>query len=90
MAEDGDKEHDARKRSERHDQAAQQAQPLQALLAPGFGPGELARSAALLGDPRLNGRGNQAVKNTVMQRMQQTMGNRAVQRRLNGNGPRPR
>ena len=44
---------------------------------------ELPTSAtSLLGDPRLNGRGNQPVKNAVMQRMQRTSGNRATQRYL--------
>jgi hypothetical protein len=37
---------------------------------------------ALLGNPRLNGRGNQPVKTAVMQRMQRTYGNRTVQRML--------
>jgi hypothetical protein len=36
----------------------------------------------LLGDSRLSGRGNAPVRTAVMQRMQQTVGNRAVQRFL--------
>ena len=39
---------------------------------------------ALLGDPRLNGRGNAPVRNAAMQQAQRTYGNRAVQRALAG------
>lgn len=39
-------------------------------------------STGLVGDPRLNGRGNQPVKNAVMQRVQRTYGNRAAQRAI--------
>jgi hypothetical protein len=38
--------------------------------------------STLLGDSRLSGRGNAPVRTAVMQRMQQTVGNRAVQRFL--------
>jgi hypothetical protein len=38
--------------------------------------------SSLLGDSRLSGRGNAPVRTAVMQRMQQTVGNRAVQRFL--------
>jgi len=59
----------------------------------GVNPGELhatdnvpdnvpTHSPSLLGDSRLNGRGNQAMKIAVMRQMQQTYGNRAVQRFL--------
>lgn len=47
-----------------------------------FAPELLASVTNLLGDPRLNGRGNQPVKTAVMQRMQRTSGNRATQRYL--------
>ncbi|HYO50354.1 MAG TPA: DUF4157 domain-containing protein, partial [Chloroflexia bacterium] len=51
------------------------------------GPASAQESAAnypstLLGDSRLSGRGNAPVRTAVMQRMQQTVGNRAVQRFL--------
>lgn len=42
----------------------------------------LAYSSALLGDPRLNGRGNAPVRAAVLQRMQQNYGNRYTQRFL--------
>lgn len=45
-----------------------------------------AYSGSLLGDARLNGRGNAPVRAATMQRMQQTQGNRALQRFLHGSG----
>src|SRR5690349_19170989 len=59
--------------------------------APGGGVGDLIAPdalplsvdpVALLDDPRLNGRGNTPVRQAALQRMQQTQGNRAVQRAL--------
>jgi hypothetical protein len=46
--------------------------------------GEAAPSypTSLLNDPRINGRGNQPVRTAILQRLQQTYGNRAVQRFL--------
>ncbi|HYO49524.1 MAG TPA: DUF4157 domain-containing protein, partial [Chloroflexia bacterium] len=57
-----------------HAQAAQTELPGADML-PGV-------SSSLLGDPRLDGRGNGPVRAAMMQRMQQTYGNRAVRRTL--------
>src|SRR5690348_6430117 len=48
-------------------------------------------AGALLGDPRLEGRGNGPVRATVMRQAQQTYGNRAVRRYLQrADGPSSR
>ncbi|HYP38746.1 MAG TPA: D-alanyl-D-alanine carboxypeptidase family protein, partial [Chloroflexia bacterium] len=46
------------------------------------GMDSVAHGTALLGDARLDGRGNGPVRAAVMQRMQQSVGNRALQRLL--------
>lgn len=47
-------------------------------------PIPIAIEPSLLSDPRFNGRGNGPVRNSIIQGMQQTYGNRAVQRYLRG------
>jgi hypothetical protein len=57
-------------------------------LAGAVGPASaVAYSGGLLGDARLSGRGNAPVRAAVMQRAQQTYGNRAVQRFLQRSQP---
>lgn len=78
MAEDGDREHSERskvQRAERHAEGANAGQG-------GLETAPAALSGSMLGDPRLNGRGNAPVRVAMMQRMQRTYGNRAVQRSL--------
>lgn len=80
MAEDNSREHDEHQRSRTVDhQAAEHDQGQYGEAAPGA---QGAYSTALVGDPRLNGRGNASVKAAVMRQAQQTQGNRAVQRAI--------
>ncbi len=80
MAENQSTEHDDRQRSRQPDiDAARHVGELEGSLAP---EAQSLYSGALLGDARLNGRGNQPVKIATTQRMQRTYGNWAVQRVL--------
>jgi hypothetical protein len=83
VAEDSTLEHDERHKSQRiaHPHAETSGGP-DVLPVSEATP---AYQGLLPGDPRLNGRGNQPMNIAVMQRMQQTYGNRAVQRRLANN-----
>ena len=87
MSEDHDHEAEERRRVQRRKPGAAQPGP-SADHAPG--PETPAPyPGRLVGDPRLGGRGNTPVRSAVMQRAQQTHGNRAVQRAVRGGGPVP-
>lgn len=78
MAENQSAEAATHEKSHRAEPAPREQGNLEGLYAP-----QLPLSALqLLGDPRLNGRGNRPVKTAVMQQMQRTYGNRATQRFL--------
>lgn len=80
MSEDHGPSHDEHKREHRTEhQTVQSGSGQESLQAPGFAPSYY---NSLLGDPRLNGRGNGPVKAAVMRQAQQMYGNRAVQRYL--------
>ncbi|HYO50895.1 MAG TPA: DUF4157 domain-containing protein [Chloroflexia bacterium] len=84
MSEEHGQTHDDQQKVQRVEhQPAQPAAGLEGLAAQGPAP---SYSGSLLGDPRLDGRGNQPVKTAVMRQMQRTYGNRAVQRQLTGHG----
>lgn len=70
------KEQDEHKRIQRTKQPAVEAEDS---LTPEHNP---SYPTSLLADARLNGRGNQPVRTALMRQMQQTYGNRAVQRYL--------
>jgi hypothetical protein len=80
VAESSTQEHDEHHKSQRavHPHAEMPGSP-DVLAASAATP---ASQGLLPGDPRLNRRGNQPMNIAVMQQMQQTYGNRAVQRRL--------
>src|SRR5437588_13083786 len=77
MADDQGRERDEHKRIQRTEQSEGVQGPLAAESesVPSY-------PASLLSDPRLNGRGNGPVRTALMRQMQQTYGNRAVQRFL--------
>lgn len=77
MPEDQGQMHDTRKRAEH--QSTLHGAVQGRLPTPGPAP---AYSSSLLDDPRLNARGNGPVKIALMRQMQQTYGNRAIQRLL--------
>lgn len=78
MAENQAAEASSHEKAHRVDPAPPQQANLEGLYAP-----QLPLTALqLMGDPRLNGRGNQPVKTAIMQRMQRSYGNRATQRFL--------
>jgi hypothetical protein len=80
MSEDQGKIHDDQQKLQRTEhRSAQHAAGLEGLAAPGLAS---SYSGSLVGDSRLNGRGNQPMKAAVMRQMQQTYGNRAVQRQI--------
>src|SRR5438309_1460268 len=79
MSEDRAREKDERQRAQHVDQSATPHSELDGLQAPVSAPSDF---TSLLGDPRLNGRGNQPVKIAAIQRAQQLYGNRAVRRFL--------
>ncbi|MDQ3930115.1 MAG: hypothetical protein M3328_13330 [Chloroflexota bacterium] len=80
MSQDQGQTHDDRTKVQRAEhQSRQHAAGLQGLAAPGLAP---SYSNSLLGDARLNGRGNRPVKSTVMRQMQRKYGNQAVQRQI--------
>ncbi|HYO50662.1 MAG TPA: hypothetical protein VEW94_12500 [Chloroflexia bacterium] len=82
MAEYSKREHDEHKRVQRaQHQHDQQAGKPDAALDAGPTP---SNSGSLLGDARLDGRGNRPVKVAVMRQMQKSYGNRSVQRFLHG------
>lgn len=82
MSEDHGPGHDEHKREHRTEhQTAQPGAGLEGLQAPGFAPSP-SYSNSLLGDSRLNGRGNGPVRTALMLGMQQTYGNRVTQRFL--------
>lgn len=84
MSEEQGQTHDDQQKVQRAGhQQAQHAAGLEGPASPGPAP---SYSGSLLGDPRLDGRGNQPVKTAVMRQMQQAYGNRAVQRQLTGHG----
>src|ERR1043165_968122 len=76
MAEDQSREHDEQRKVQRAEPST--AGP-EGLLAPDI---VSAYPTSLLSDPRLKGRGNGPVRNTLMLQMQRTYGNKAVQRFL--------
>ncbi|MDQ3928356.1 MAG: hypothetical protein M3328_04310 [Chloroflexota bacterium] len=78
MAEDQNRESGDREKTHRTEPTTVQPAGGEGL----FVPETPSYPGTLLGDPRLNGRGNAPVRAAVMQRMQQTYGNRAVQRFL--------
>lgn len=78
MAEDSGMEHDHKRA---HHAEREVARPASEQAAP-TGLEQVVGSGALLGDARLNGRGNQPVKIATMQHAQGTHGNRAVQRMI--------
>lgn len=76
----GSREHSEEQRAKNTDPQSELANNvIEGILAP---VSAAAYSGSLLGDPRLDGRGNQPVKIAVMRQMQSTYGNRAVQRLL--------
>jgi hypothetical protein len=80
MSQEQGQTHDDRAKAQRAEHpSAQHAAGLQGLAAPGLAP---SYSNSLVGDARLNGRGNQPVKATVMRQMQRKYGNQAVQRQI--------
>lgn len=80
MAEDNSREHDEHQRSRTVDhQAAEHDRGQYGEATPSA---QTAYATNLIGDPRLNGRGNGSVKAAVMRQAQQTQGNRAVQRAI--------
>jgi hypothetical protein len=80
MSQDQGQTHDDRTKVQRADhRSAQHEAGLQGLAAPGLAP---SYSNSLVGDARLNGRGNQPVKAAVMRQMQRKYGNQAVQRQI--------
>lgn len=90
MAQDGNAAHDESNAARHHKHSAE---PVGLDAAHESVPGQagelVSQSAALLGDARLEGRGNQGVKTAVIQSMQRTYGNRALQRHLNRLAPKP-
>ncbi len=80
MAEDNSREHDEHQKSHRVDH--QSAEHDQAQYGEATQGEQTAYSTSLVGDPRLNSRGNQSVKAAVMRQAQQTQGNRALQRAI--------
>ncbi|HYO50897.1 MAG TPA: hypothetical protein VEW94_13685 [Chloroflexia bacterium] len=80
MSQDQGQTHDDRAKVQRAEhQSAQHATGPFSLAGPGLAP---SYSNSLVGDARLNGRGNQPVKATVMRQMQRKYGNQAVQRQI--------
>lgn len=81
MAEDSGQEHDDEQSNQQSEhEVAQPGMGFEEEALPGSA---LANPGTLMGgDPRLKGRGNAPVRAAVMQRMQKTYGNRAVQRFL--------
>jgi hypothetical protein len=77
MAEDSGRERDDRQTAQRADR--QPGGILEGQLAPEYA---LASRGSLLGDSRLEGRGNGPVKVALMRQAQQTYGNRALRRAL--------
>lgn len=80
MSDEGLREHDQHRNVQRTEhQAGPPAATAEGLFAPAVLPAD---PGSLLGDPRLNGRGNQPVKLALMRQVQQTYGNRTTQRFL--------
>jgi hypothetical protein len=73
-------EHDERRSTHIHEHQSPQPEREPGLLV--GGEEKVIYSSALLGDSKLEGRGNAPVRTTVMQSAQKTHGNRAVQRFL--------
>jgi hypothetical protein len=76
MADEQSPKHHEHQRDQHHDLASPELEGSQAL------DNTSAYHASLLGDPRLSGRGNAPVRISLMRQLQQTYGNRAVQRYL--------
>ncbi len=76
----GNSEHDERRSTHIHEHQSPQPEREPGLLV--GGEEKIVYSSALLGDNKLEGRGNAPVRTTVMQTAQKTHGNRAVQRFL--------
>jgi hypothetical protein len=84
MSEDQSQIHDDHSKAQRAEHG--QAQPgagLEGLPTPGLAP---SYPTSLLGDPRLDGRGNEPVHIALMRQAQRAYGNRAVQRQLANQG----
>ncbi len=78
MPDDSSREHDDHKKVEH----VSSSDPLTTLEGAQGVATEAAYSGSLLGDAKLNNRGNQPVRVALMQRMQRTQGNQATQRYL--------